>query len=198
MKYPAHLQKLIQVLKKLPGVGSRSAERFAFELLEWTDHDLIQFGKVVSDTPNHIHFCEECGALTEPDNCVFCTDPKRNTGVLSIVRSAREIFAIESSGEFKGHYHVLGGVLSPLSGIGPEHLRLEPLFRRIETGKFSEVILALDASLEGDATALYIKNELEKYPVKLTRLAFGLPMGSALDYVDGGTLARAFSGRNHF
>lgn len=198
MKYPAHLQKLIQVLKKLPGVGSRSAERFAFELLEWSDHDLIQFGKVVGDTPQYTHFCHECGALTEPDNCTFCQNPKRNIGVLSVVRSAREIFAIESSGEFKGHYHVLGGVLSPLAGIGPEELRLEPLFRRIESGQFNEVILALDASLEGDATALYIKNELEKYPVKLTRLAFGLPMGSALDYVDGGTLARAFSGRNHF
>jgi recombination protein RecR len=198
MKYPTHLQKLIQVLKKLPGVGSRSAERFAFQLIEWPEHDLKQFGAVVQSTAEEICFCGDCGALSEKEECAFCSDRSRKTEVLSVVRSAREIFSIESTGEFKGLYHVLGGVLSPLDGIGPEHLRMESLFRRIRDGGIKEVILALDATLEGDATALYIKNELENTPIKLTRLAFGLPMGSALDYVDGGTLARAFMGRGSF
>jgi len=199
LKYPAHLQKLIQTLKKLPGVGSRSAERFAFHMLAWSKEDLSLFSETVAGTAHQIHFCNDCGALAEPEECAFCKNPKRNHEVLSIISSAREVFAIESTGEFRGVYHVLGGVLSPLQGIGPEHLRLDSLFERIRNGEIREVILALDATLEGDATALYIKNELENYPaIKITRLAFGLPMGSALDYVDGGTLARAFSGRHHF
>lgn len=198
MKYPTHLQKLIQVLKKLPGVGNRSAERYAFQLLEWSEEDLKQFGEVVKETPEEICFCDTCGALSERDHCALCTDPVRKKEVLSVVRSAREVFAIESTGEFKGRYHVLGGVLSPLEGIGPDQLRMESLFCRIREEGIKEVILALDATLEGDATALYIKNELENAPIKLTRLAFGLPMGSALDYVDGGTLARAFMGRGSF
>lgn len=197
-KYPAHLQKLIQTLKKLPGVGNRTAERYAFQLLDWSKEQLLQFGETVSETAELIHFCADCGALAEPDQCSLCSSPKRNREILSVVSTAREVFAIESTGEFKGLYHVLGGVLSPLHGIGPEQLRLESLFERIRNGEIKEVILALDATLEGDATALYIKNELERHPIKVTRLAFGLPMGSALDYVDGGTLARAFSGRHHF
>lgn len=198
MKYPNHLQKLIQVLKKLPGIGNRSAERFAFQLLEWPQEELTQFGDVVKDTSKSIHFCPVCGVLSEKETCGICSDKKRNTEVLCVIRSAREVFSLEATGEFKGLYHVLGGVLSPLEGIGPEQLKMESLFTRIAKGGISEIILALDSTLEGDATALYIKSELQHLPIKLTRLAFGIPMGSALDYVDGGTLARSFLGRNHF
>lgn len=198
MKYPSHLQKLIHVLKKLPGVGNRSAERFAFELLDWREAELKQLGEVICATPNEIAFCETCGALAETDGCSICLDPTRRREVISVVRSAREIFSIESTGEFKGLYHVLGGLLSPLEGIGPDQLRLDSLIERIRNEGAQEIILALDSTLEGDTTALYIKNRLENTPIKLTRLAFGLPMGSALDYVDGGTLARAFLGRGSF
>ncbi len=198
MKYPNHLQKLIQVLKKLPGIGNRSAERFAFQLLEWPRDELIQFGEVVKQTSNEIHFCPECGALSEREHCGLCSDPKRNREVLCVIRSAREVFSLEATAEFKGLYHVLGGVLSPLEGIGPEQLRMESLIDRVRAGGIREVILALDSTLEGDTTSLYIKNELEDLPIQLTRLAFGIPMGSALDYVDGGTLARSFLGRNQF
>lgn len=199
MRYPSHLIKLIQILKKLPGVGARSAERFAFHLIEWKAEDLAEMAKTFLEVPEKIQTCLACGCLKSESECTFCTDSRRLASqVLCIICSPRDVFAIEETKEYKGLYHVLGGLLSPLNGFGPDRLSLETLKKRIEAHSIQEVVIALDSTLEGDATALYLKRELSAYPLQISRLAFGLPVGSSLDYVDGGTLARAFSGRGSF
>lgn len=198
MKYPAHLIKLIDVLKRLPGVGNKSAERFAFQLLGWKPEHLREMAHVISGITEKLRHCDECGCLHGDEGCSFCSDARRETGTLCIIVSPREAFAIEETREYKGLYHVLGGVLSPMDGFGPELLNIGKLKQRIATHQIKEVVIALDSTLEGDATSLYIKRELEPLQVEVSRLAFGLPMGSSLDYVDGGTLARAFTGRSRY
>ncbi|MBA3957727.1 MAG: recombination protein RecR [Parachlamydiaceae bacterium] len=198
MRYPAHLLKLIDVLKKLPGVGSKSAERFAFQLLLWSPDELEAMSSTIQEIPLRLKHCSDCGCLTGEEACSFCTPVREQSGLLCIVASPRDAFAIEATQEYKGLYHVLGGVLSPMDGFGSDMLTLEKLQERIKRLKINEIVIALDSTLEGDATSLYLKRELEPQKVHVTRLAFGLPMGSSLDYVDGGTLARAFSGRALF
>lgn len=198
MKYPTHLLKLIDVLKKLPGVGNKSAERFAFQLLTWPQERLQEMAEVIQEVPLKLQHCKECGCLVGDTACVFCMPSRSSSGSLCIIASARDAFSIEATREYKGLYHVLGGVLSPIDGFNADRLTLTALKQRILRLNIRETIIALDSTLEGDATALYIKQELEPLNVSVTRLAFGLPMGSALDYVDGGTLAKAFSGRASF
>lgn len=200
MKYPRHLTKLIEVLKKLPGVGSKSAERFAFQLLEWPAAQLQEMADTIGSCKSKICRCAACGCLGDDSNCAYCTDARMANGTLCIIASAKDVYAIEETGEFKGSYHVLGGLLSPMEGKGPEVLKLEQLLKRLIDSPISEVVIAIDSTVEGDATALYLKSALAELPkaVTVSRLAFGLPMGSALDYVDGGTLARAFSGRSTY
>lgn len=198
MRYPDHLLKLIQVLKRLPGVGNKSAERFAFHLLNWPEEKLRELGEVVSTTKNKLQACSLCGCLMGTEGCLFCFAPQRNSSVMCVIASARDVFAIEETQEYEGLYHVLGGVLSPLERRGPEHLSFVKLKERLFTLKVQEVIIALDSTLEGDATALFLKQELTHHPVQISRLAFGIPMGSSLDYVDGGTLARSLASRNQF
>lgn len=198
MKYPDHLIKLIQVLKRLPGVGNRSAERFAFHLLNWPKEHLQEFGETVAATRDKLNSCQMCGCLAGEEGCLFCHHPQRDLRVICIIASPRDVFAIEETREYRGLYHVLGGLLSPLERKGPDQLAIEALKRRIEQLNLKEVIIALDSTLEGDATALYLKEELSQFPIQVSRLAFGLPMGSSLDYVNGGTLARALSGRSQF
>jgi recombination protein RecR len=198
MKYPSHLLKVIDVLKRLPGVGSKSAERFAFQMLSWPNEYLEEMAGVIRTIPDKLRHCEHCGCLTEQEKCLFCEMPRLANRVLCIIASPRDAFAIEATGEYKGFYHVLGGVLSPMEGFGPDKLHLQKLKERITTLNIQEIVIALDSTLEGDATSLYLKQELEHLNVQISRLAFGLPMGSSLDYVDGGTLARAFSGRGRF
>lgn len=197
MKYPVHLLKLIDVLRKLPGVGNKSAERFAFQMLNWPEKTLHEMGDIIKAIPDHIKQCHDCGCLMG-DACSFCTPERATKGTLCIIASPRDAFAIEETREYKGLYHVLGTLLSPMDGIGIERLALHQLHKRITSHQIQEVVIALDSTLEGDATSLYIKQELEPLKISVTRLAFGLPMGSSLDYVDGGTLARAFSGRARF
>jgi recombination protein RecR len=197
MKIPRHLEKLIAALKKLPGVGSRSAERFAYKILEWAPEDQEKFGSLVREIRDHISTCSDCGALYDGE-CSLCLDPRRNTDMLCVVATFKDIFAIESTGEFKGRYHILGGLLSPLDRTYPEHLTLHKLKERAHALKVKEVLLALDSTLEGDATSLWIKEELKPLDVTVSRLAFGLPMGSQLDYVDGGTLAKALASRSRY
>lgn len=194
-KYPAHLTALIDVFKKLPGVGTKSAERFAFHLLGWSDENLENMGTVIRTTKAHLHCCPDCGCLADPSGCSFCQLSQRMTHSICVVAHPKDVFAIEKTHEYKGLYHVLGGHLSPLEGRGPDHLSIPKLKERIAYHSIQEVVIALDSTLEGDATALYLKQELDKENLEIFRLAFGLPMGSALDYVDGGTLARAFKGR---
>lgn len=198
MRYPPHLLKLIDVLKRLPGVGNKSAERFAFHLINWKPSHLDDLASVVKEIPYMLKQCDECGCLAGIEDCTFCSPQRAERGVLCVIASSKEAFSIEDTGEYKGLYHVLGHLLSPLDGIGPEQLQLDHLRRRIEKHAIKELVIALDSTLEGDATALYIKQEFENTPLNVSRLAFGLPMGSSLDYVDGGTLARAFAGRGKF
>jgi recombination protein RecR len=198
MRYPPHLLKLIEVLKRLPGVGNKSAERFAFHLLTWPEEQLRELGRVVSATKEQLKQCAICGCLMGEEGCSFCDLSQRDTSVMCVIASPRDVFSIEETHEYYGLYHVLGGVLSPLEQRGPEHLSLYKLKERLQNLQVKEIIIALDSTLEGDATALFLKQELATYPLQISRLAFGLPMGSALDYVDGGTLARAFAGRGSF
>jgi recombination protein RecR len=198
MRYPDHLLKLIQVLRRLPGVGNKSAERFAFHLLTWSEEHLREFGSVVSATKDKLQQCAQCGCLMGSEGCLFCHSPQRHSDVMCVIASPRDVFAIEETQEYYGLYHVLDGLLSPLDRRGPEHLSIPKLKERLIGHQVKEVVIALDSTLEGDATALFLKQELANYPVHISRLAFGLPMGSSLDYVDGGTLARALSGRSRF
>ncbi len=198
MHYPEHLLKLIQCLKKLPGVGHKSAERFAFHLLSWRPSQLEELAKIIEETPYKLNPCATCGCLLDRDYCPYCDAMLRNPDLLCVLAYAKDVFAIEETREYRGMYHVLGGLLSPLERKGPEHLSVDKLKDRLLLLKTKELVIALDSTLEGDATALYLKQELEPLSIKITRLAFGLPMGSSLDYVDGGTLARAFTARNHY
>lgn len=198
MHYPDHLLKLIDVLRKLPGVGSKSAERFAFHLLNTKPDQLNEMAKTIQEIPDLLKLCDECGCLANISSCYFCEDKRSSYGALCILASPKDAYAIEQTGEYKGLYHVLPHLLSPMSGIGPENLKIEKLKARINKFSIQEVVIALDSTLEGDATSLYLKEELRTLPVNVSRLAFGLPMGSSLDYVDGGTLARAFSARSLF
>jgi recombination protein RecR len=198
MQYPAHLLKLIQVLKRFPGVGNKSAERFAFHLLKWPKDHLKDFSETIMTAKERLADCPDCGCLMDGSRCFFCDTSKRNPQIMCVLASTKEVFAMEATHEYKGLYHVLGGVLSPLENRGPEHLFLQKLKDRILSLGVKEVVVALDSTLEGDATALFLKQELSGYPIQVSRLAFGLPLGSSLDYVDGGTLARALLGRNQF
>ncbi|MDB6081567.1 MAG: recR [Chlamydiia bacterium] len=199
MKYPLAIEKLVRLLQNLPGVGRRTAERYAFNfLLEWEGEELFELSGLLSEMQSTIKQCSICSALTDSAECVFCSDSLRRRDVLCIVSSPREVFSIENTKEYRGLYHVLGGLLSPLDGRGDEVLELHKLTARLASQEIKEIVLALDSTLEGDTTSLYLKQELEAYPVTVSRLAFGLPVGSSLEYVDGGTLARAFLGRATF
>jgi recombination protein RecR len=198
MRYPPHLLKLIDALKRFPGVGSKSAERFAFNLLNWPEEHRDELCQLIQSIQDKLKHCPDCGCLTGEQNCHFCINPRVMTGVLCVISSPRDAFSVESTGEYRGLYHVMGGLLSPIDGIGPEKLNIQKLKDRILKHKIHEIVIALDSTLEGDTTALYLKQELEPLNLVISRLAFGLPMGSSLDYVDGGTLARAFAGRGSF
>ncbi len=195
MHYPDHLLKLISVLKKFPGIGAKSAERFAFHLIDWPEEKISEMATVIKEIKQHLKNCAECGALIEK-NCSLCSDKGRSQEILCIVASAKDIFSIEETREYRGLYHVLGTLFSPIHGQAPQARIIEKLKERIHTLGVKEIIMALDSTLEGDATALYLKRELSVFPVSISRLALGLPMGSSLEYVDGGTLARAFAGRH--
>ncbi len=198
MHYPPHLQKLMEVLKQLPGVGAKSAERFAFHMLTWSEDQLSEMGGTICQVSERIKTCNVCGCLMEGERCHFCHSSNRNQQVICLIGSPRDAFAIEKTNEYRGLYHVLGGLLSPIDGRGPETLQLDKLIQRIQEKQVKEIVIALDATLEGDATALYLKQMLDTFQLNISRLAFGLPMGSSLDYVDGDTLGRAFSGRRQF
>lgn len=197
-QYPNQILTLIGHLKKLPGVGRKTAERFAFYLLDWKEDDLQKFSEDLSSLKEKVVPCPTCGCLNDASACYFCTSPSRDPSVLCLVSSPRDVYPIEETHAFRGLYHVLGGLLSPLDGRSIDPLSIEKLAKRVKENEVSEVIIAFDSTLEGDATALFIKQELDKIGVKATRLAFGLPMGSSLDFVDYGTLEKAFTGRNVF
>lgn len=197
-QYPRELLTLIAYLKKLPGVGRKTAERFAFFLLDWEKEELKNFSHQIEHLKEKITICTTCGCLKDSSSCAFCSSPQRDSSLLCLVSSPRDVYAIEETHAFKGLYHVLGGLLSPLEGRCIEQLALDKLEKRLENNAVQEVIIAFDSTLEGDATALFLKQKLDALGVKATRLAFGLPMGSSLDFVDYGTLEKAFTGRRVF
>ncbi len=197
-KYPLHLQQLITYMKKFPGVGSKTAERFAFHALGWSENDLQHFSSLINELKKTITSCQDCLCLMNQDRCPFCTDTMRDRTQLCIITSPKDAYALEETRSFKGLYHVLGGLLSPIDGKTVEHLQLDKLKKRIETFPIKEIIIALDSTLEGDTTSLFLKDHLAKWGLNVSRLAFGLPLGSSLEFVDGGTLARAFIGRQTF
>jgi recombination protein RecR len=195
MRYPLHLRKLIEQFKKLPGVGSKSAERFAFQLLTWKDLDRQEFANLISQSVSRLSDCTECGLLCESDNCLICNDKDRDSKIICVVVSQREVFSFEETGQFRGLYHVLGSLFSPLQGRALSQDKILKLKERISNRAVSEVIIAIDATLEGDATALYIKENIQDLPLKVSRIAFGLPQNCSLEFVDGSTLSSALKGR---
>lgn len=195
---PEPIAGLIEQLKKLPGVGSRTAERYAFDMIEWEKEELLGFASMIQEVKTKLSHCTHCGALVSLKNCPYCTKEREASGTICVVQSAKDLITFEQTGEYVGVYHVLGGLLSPFNGIGPDSLNLSPLFHKIKNGTYNEVIIALDSTVEGDATALYLKEVLKKYSIQCSRLAFGLPMGSPIAYVDQGTLAKAFLARSQY
>ncbi|HEY8463812.1 MAG TPA: recombination mediator RecR [Bacillota bacterium] len=198
MLYPQPMNRLIHELAKLPGIGPKTAQRLAFHVLKLTEDEVAKLAEALVEARRRIGFCEVCGHLTEESPCMLCTDPKRENRVLCVVEEARDVIAMEKTKVFKGRYHVLGGSISPLEGVGPDDLRIKELLQRVKTGDFQEVIVATDPNVEGEATALYLGKILKPLPVKVTRLARGLPIGGDLEYVDEITLGKALEGRVEF
>lgn len=194
-KYPQAILTLIAYLKKLPGVGRKTAERFAFELLSWPESELYEFSAHIKGLKEEIEACAVCGCLKEEGPCTFCDMTRRDASILCIISSPKDAYLFEETAAYKGLYHVLGTLLSPLEGKHPEDLHLDKVIRRLKEHAIQEVIIALDATLEGDTTALYLKDQLLPLGVSITRLALGLPMGSTLDYIDQSTLSQALAGR---
>ncbi len=197
-RYPTDLAHLIAYLKKLPGVGTKTAERFAFQLLNWKEEELQNFSSLLSQLKEKITQCPDCRCLTDSSDCFFCQSATRDKSQLCIIASPRDAYSIDETGAYRGLFHVIGGLLSPISGKTPEHLNLEHLKRRIVDLQVKEIIIALDSTLEGDTTSLFLKEQIQSWGLPVSRLAFGIPIGSSLDFVDGGTLARALTGRQIF
>lgn len=192
---PAALSALIEHLVRLPGVGPKTAQRLAFHLLKAPREDAAALAEALVGLKDRTRLCQRCFNLCESELCGICTDPRRDASVLCVVEEINDLLAIEKTREFRGFYHVLGGSLSPLDGRGPEQIRARELQARLEPGEIREVILATNPNVEGEATALYLLRVLKPFPVKVTRIARGLPMGGDLEYADEATLARALEGR---
>ncbi len=194
---PAPVQNLIDAFSRLPGIGPRTASRLTFFLLRNQDDIGLKLAEALVNLKSATGLCKECFNITlsGQDRCEICSNDQRDQDVICVVEAPMDVIVLEQSGGFKGKYHVLHGVLSPIEGINPEDIRLEPLFKRIAEGKIREVIIATNPSMEGDATALYIRQKLEPCHIRITRLARGLPAGGELEYADQNTLLRALSGR---
>ncbi len=197
MILPEPIQKLINALERLPGIGPKSASRLAFFLLRAPDEVTEGLAESLSGLKEKVAFCEECFNITVAGRkrCEVCEDDKRDSGIICVVEEALDVLALERVGAYTGKYHVLHGVLSPIEGVGPQDIKIAPLVERVARGGIREVILATNPSMEGDATALYLQQQLRPYGVQVTRLARGLPMGGDLEYADQSTILRALSGR---
>lgn len=195
MKYPAPIENLIECFSKLPGVGNKSAERLALSTLN-LDQDVInQFSSSLLDVKTKIKKCKICNNLTDEDECSICKDKSRNKDLLCVVEDAKNIILFEKNGLFNGYYHVINGLISPLDGINPEDINLDMLIKRIEKDKVKEVVIAVKPSIEGETTALYISKLLKNKDVKVSKIAYGVPIGADIDYVDSLTLEMALENR---
>ncbi|BDZ65664.1 recombination mediator RecR [Agromyces mangrovi Wang et al. 2018] len=193
--YEGIVQDLIDELGRLPGIGPKSAQRIAFHIVQTESFDVSRLAEILTEVRDKVRFCEICGNVAEQSTCAICRDPRRDPAVICVVEEAKDVVAIERTREFRGRYHVLGGAISPIDGIGPEELRIRQLMERLADGVVQEVIIATDPNLEGEATATYLSRMLTTLGIRITRLASGLPVGGDLEYADEVTLGRAFEGR---
>jgi recombination protein RecR len=193
--YEGVVQDLIDELGRLPGVGPKSAQRIAFHLLQADPIDVRRLAQVLVEVKDRVKFCSICGNVAEEETCRICRDARRDLAVICVVEESKDVVAIERTREFRGRYHVLGGAISPIDGVGPDDLRIRELMTRLADGVVTEVILATDPNLEGEATATYLTRLLRPMGLRVTRLASGLPVGGDLEYADEITLGRAFEGR---
>jgi len=193
--YARPLARLIEQLERLPGIGPKSAQRLAFHLLRVSRDETQQLANAIIDAKERTRSCETCFNFTEEPECPICADPRRDRSQLCVVADARDLSAMENTGEYHGVYHVLQGLLSPMDDIGPEDLRIKELLARLRSGEATEVIMALNPVVEGDATAMYLAGLIKPLGIKVTRIALGLPVGGDLDYADQMTVTRALEGR---
>ena len=189
------LEVLTEQLAKLPGVGKKSAERMAYSMLNFSEEDLNDIADAIKSLKDKVHFCPECGMITDIDGCYICDDSNRDTSILMVVSYPKDVISLEKSGAFNGQYHVLNGELCLSKGINPENLNIDALLKRLDKGEIKEVILATNPTLDGETTSAYLAKLLEQYHINITRLAYGLQMGGNLDYVDPLTLSKALEGR---
>ena len=190
------LTELVNQFERLPGIGKKTAQRLAYSILEQPPERAKKFAEALINAREKIHFCKCCQALTDLELCQICDDPARDKSVICVVEEPRDVMAFERTREYHGVYHVLHGVISPLDGIGPEQLRIKELMARLASGEVNEIIKATNPTVEGEATASYISRMVKPMGVKVTRLAYGIPVGGDLEYADEFTLARALEGRN--
>ena len=194
-RYAEPMARLIEELKKLPGVGTKSAQRYAFHILRASDEDAAALAEAVRGVKASLRLCSICNSVTDIDPCAYCASPVRNKRLVCVVEEATNVASVERTQSYQGVYHVLHGTLSPLHGVGPDQLRAQSLIGRVERGEIDEVILATSPTLEGEATADWLATALRRFSVKITRIATGVPAGSDIEYADEVTMARAIEGR---
>ncbi|MBC7084378.1 MAG: recombination mediator RecR [Bacillota bacterium] len=194
-RYAAPLAKLIDQFTRLPGIGPKTAQRLAFHILKTPREDVARLAEALLEAKDRMLHCSVCGNITESDPCQICSETARDRSVIAVVEEPKDVMALERTGEFRGLYHVLGGAISPVDGVGPDDIRTRELLERLKDGTVKEVILATDPNIEGEATAMYIARLIKPLGIKVTRIAHGLPVGGDLEYADEVTLTRALEGR---
>ena len=195
---PKSIEKTIEEFSKLPGIGQKSAQRLTFYLLRKKNEDVEQFGETVQKLKTGLKYCQNCQNMTTEELCGICKNTERDPSIICVVEEMLDLIALEQANNFKGHYHVLHGVISPVDGVGPDELKIAELIERVKKGGVKEIILALNPSLEGEATAAYILRYIKPYNIKITRIARGIPVGGDLEYADSQTLKKAFEGRMEY
>ncbi|MNP20345.1 Recombination protein RecR [compost metagenome] len=195
MYYPEPIARLIESFTRLPGIGPKTASRLAFHVITMEEDKVIDFAKALVSVKRNLHYCSVCCNITDTDPCRICQDKTRDTSVICIVQDHKDVVAMERTKEFNGYYHVLQGAISPMEGIGPDDIRLKELLNRLSDERVKELILATNANIEGEATAMYLSRLIRSFDIKVTRIAHGLPVGGDLEYADEVTLSKALEGR---
>ena len=195
MIYPKPLEDLVKQLQKLPTIGPKTAQRLAFSILKMSEEEVAKISKSISEVKTKLNYCTICGSITDRDPCMICTNPNRSHQVVCVIEEPDDLLAIERTRRYKGVYHVLMGVLSPLDGVGPRDLRIGSLLERVGENNIGEVIIATNYTTEGQATALYLATQLDDFDIEITRIAYGIPVGGDLEYIDDQTISQAMEGR---